>query len=229
MKGERRILESKKGSIIRQIFINISHTRGLLWTDVVEGILFDQYGIPRSLSTEVKVDESSLANTMDLGSKENVVNYILVLDYLVDYLKGEYKLGNVEISKLIKEYLMDNNIIKLDMLNHYIGNWGIPTEFIDSVNGDIIKDNFLNIFIWKMKRNLKTLDLKRFILKKQISSKTYQKKIKDNLISYIDNTDKCIIGLLFSISDNELWDGFIIAFINFINQKKNSATSSAFV
>ena len=101
MKGERKILESKKGNIIRQIFINISHTRGLLWTDIVEGILFDQYGISRSLSNEVKVDESSLSNMMDLGSKENVVNYILVLDYLVDYLKNEYKLGNSEISKLI--------------------------------------------------------------------------------------------------------------------------------
>ena len=229
MKGERKILESKKGNIIRQIFINISHTRGLLWTDIVEGILFDQYGISRSLSNEVKVDESSLSNMMDLGSKENVVNYILVLDYLVDYLKNEYKLGNSEISKLVKNYLMENNITKLEMINYYKGSWIIPTEFIDSFNCGIIKDNFLNIFIWKIKSNLKLLDFEHFILKRQLSSKKYQQTIKENLISYVEQADKCIINLLFSINGNELWDGFIVEFIRFINQKKNSATSSVFI
>ena len=215
MKGESRVLESKKGSIIRQIFINISHVRGLLWTDVVEGIIFDQHGIPRSLSNEVKVDDSSISNMMDLGSKENVVNYILVLDYLVDYLKGEYKLGNVEISKLIKDYLISNDITKLEKLNYKI----------DNENDSIIKETFLNIFIWKMKENIKTLNLKHFILKRQLS----YRNVKDSLKSYIGETDRCIINLLFSTNDNDLWDGFITTFISFINQKKNSATSSTFV
>jgi len=210
---------------IRRIFINLTNTRGLLWPDIVEGILFDKNGFPRTTTIDVKIDNKSLVNKMKLNSKEEVVNYILVIDYLIDYLKNKYDLIDIKITTLLKEYLTQCNISNFKILKGEIGSWIIPSNLIIKENTSIFETTLTEIVIWLVNKHLKPWNKEHLYIKQELSNKN----INNIIFTFLENINKNNVKELLSPQDtnnNELWNKTIKELKEFIDEKKNSKTSS---
>jgi len=208
---------------IRQIFINLTNTRGLLWTDTVEGILFDKNGFPRNKSEKVEIDNTSLVTKVKLTKTDEVVNYILIIDYLVDYLKIKYTLTDMEITVLLKEFMIDSNTINFEKLKGIVGNWVIPTSLVIKQNENIFKYMITDIIIWKINRKIELLNKEYMYIKKLMVNRY------EMIHSYIENSDEKYIRKLLSFNEdsvNDLWKEFLIDIKRKLEEKKNSPTSS---
>ena len=218
-------MELKDKYEVRQIFINLTNTRGLLWTDIVEGILFDKNGFLRISKYDVEIDENSLVDKLNFKSTEEVINYILVIDYLIDYLKKEYNLSDVEISTLLKGYLSECNISSFEMLKGEIGSWIIPSNMIIEKNRNIFKNSLIEIMVWVIGKNLNEWNKDDLYLKRQLIKKNTQSKI----VFYIRSLEKNKIKELMTIygkNDDVIWNNLKKELRIFIEEKKNSPTSS---
>lgn len=210
---------------IRQIFINITNTRGLLWTDIVEGILFNKSGFPRLNSNDVKIDDNSLVTKLQLNNTEEVINYILVLDYLIDYLKNEYNLRDIEITSLLEKYLNECNVVHFEKLNGQTGSWIIPSSLIIKENHNIFERCLTEIIILLINKHLKQWSNTSLLLKQELS----RENINDIILIFMKKIGNNKIKQLLSLDnkDNDiLWTEFIKQLKKFINEKKNSPTSS---
>lgn len=218
-------MELKDKYEVRQIFINSTNTRGLLWTDIVEGILFDKNGFLRINKYDVEIDESSLVDKLNFKSTEEVINYILVIDYLIDYLKKEYNLSDIEISTLLKGYLSECNISSFEMLKGEIGSWVMPSDMIIDKNKNIFENSLIGIMVWVIGKNLNEWNKDDLYLKRQLIKKNTQSKI----VFYIRSLEKNKIKELMTIygkNDNVIWNNLKKELRIFIEEKKNSPTSS---
>lgn len=144
---------------IRQLFINISNTRGLLWPNIVEGVLFDEKGFPRYDKNMVNIDKGSLIDKIKLRDIKKITNYIIVLDYLTDYMKNKFNLTDIEISTLLKDYLIKCNKTELEQLKGETTSWIIPLNIIEKENPLIFENYIIEIVKYLTKGNNKQINL----------------------------------------------------------------------
>lgn len=143
-----------------QIFINLSNTRGLLWPSIVEGILFDENGFPRYEKNSNKIDKNSLINKLKYLNTRKITNYIIIIDYLVDYLKNEFRLTDIEISTLLKDYLSSSSTnLQLENIKFDNSSWIIPLNIVMKDNSNLFDEITLKIINWLTKSKLKNIDI----------------------------------------------------------------------
>lgn len=211
---------------IRQIFINLTNARGLLWPDIVEGILFDKNGFLRYGSSDVKIDELSLVTILVSKNIDEIINYVLVLDYLVDYLKNMYDLHDIEISTLLKGYLTDCNIVKFEKLEGPIGSWIIPLDIVVNKDLKVFEQNVTDIIIWIINKRIKYRNKEYLFLKQLLKEKDKSKNIIYLFVENLDKESTKELLQLESKDNDKVFSKFMEKLKEFINEKKNSPTSS---
>lgn len=211
---------------VRHIFINLTNVRGLLWPDIVEGILFDKNGFPRYNKSNVKIDEQSLSTMLVSKNIDEIVNYILVLDYLTDYLKNTYNLYDIEISTLVKAYLTDSKIVKFVKLEGAIESWIIPLNIAAQKNFKIFVQNVTDIIMWIINKHIKYSNKEYLFFRELLKEKDRTKNIIYLFIEQLDRDSKKELLQLYSKNNDRVFSEFVKNLKEFIDEKKNSPTSS---
>lgn len=207
---------------MQQVFFNLSQTRGLLWPDIIEGILFTRSGLPNFLLNPVSIDKEALIYKIKLTDINEIINFILVLDYIIDYLKNTYSMSYIAISTLLHAYLLECHIFHFKSLMIPTGNCLIETNGIITSN-PIFKFYFSDIFIWLIKQHLIWWHPNHFYIKHIFWQNRQNQSIHSIVWIFLQSTNPTDMKKLLTIQYQEnarLWKQYILKFKLFLYKQK---------
>lgn len=200
MKGGHKLVMGRRNhNVVLTVFQELYHRNYLIFPEAVAGVLFTDIAIPLYQLNHITYERQSISNYLKSYNQNEISNYILVIDYYIDFLKSNYSLDTFHVLILLHRYIKKYHIYHFRKLIGPITCKSIATTIIIDYNPHVFQEHIIKMFLWQLQKHIDLYNLSYWFLKLKISF--YWKNHEINRIIYdyiIKDTKKQVNHILVS-------------------------------